>query len=228
MSGLVLVINPNSNPAVTHGMSDAVEPLRLPGGPVIETMTMDDGPFGIESQADVDAVAIPLRDIVRARRDADAFVIACFSDPGLDVCREATDKPVLGIRECAVMAALMQGDRFGVIALGPASIKRQVRAFRQMGVEARCAGSEPLHLSVAAAEEESAYPRVLEVGRDLAANGADTIILGCAGMARHQARLSDALGLPIIDPTQAATAHALGLVLLSGRRSGEGAAHAAA
>ncbi|WP_108658461.1 aspartate/glutamate racemase family protein [Acuticoccus kandeliae] len=225
MTGTILLINPNSNPDVTAGMAEAVTALALPGGPRIEAMTLASGPFGVETQRDVEAVTLPLREIVLERTDVDAFIIGCFSDPGLAVCREATTRPVLGIRECAVMSALMQGDRFGVVALGPASVKRQSRAFREMGVASRWAGSGPLHLSVAAAEEASAFPRVLEVSRALVADGAETIILGCAGMARHRAPLTEALGVPVIEPTQAATAHALGLVLLA--RAGAGA-HAAA
>ncbi len=215
-AGRILVINPNSNPQVTEGMSEAVQPLRLAGGPIIDCVTLASGPFGIESQADVDQVAVLLREVV-LRETADAFVIGCFSDPGLAACREASTKPILGIRECAVFAAMAQGDQFGVIALGPSSILRQARAFREMGVQSRCAGSEPLHLSVAEAEAAEAYPRVEAAGRALAERGAETLILGCAGMVHHRAKLEDAIGLPVIDPTQAATAQALGLVLLAAR-----------
>jgi Asp/Glu/hydantoin racemase len=219
MSGLVLVINPNSNPAVTHGIAEALAPLMLPDGPVIECVMLAGGPTGIESQADVEQVALPLRDMVLERTDADVFVIACFSDPGLHACREATKAPVLGIGECSVMAALMQGYRFGVIALGPSSVRRQARSFRQMEVASRWAGSAPLHMSVAEAERPNAYPRVLAVGQDLVEAGAETIILGCAGMARHRAALAAGLGVPVIDPTQAAAGHALSLVLLGGERN---------
>ncbi|XWN29570.1 MAG: aspartate/glutamate racemase family protein [Devosia sp.] len=218
---LILLVNPNSNQAVTDTMSDTVEPLRIDGGPVIECMTIASGPFGIQSQADVEAVTLPLREIVVRRQDADAFIIGCFSDPGLAVCREATTKPVLGIQECAVMSALMQGDRFGVVALAPASIKRQARAFRQMGVADRWAGSEPLHLSVEAAEEAAAYPKVHKAAERLLEQGADTILLGCAGMVRHRAPLAEAFGVPVIDPTQAATAQAMGLVLLNAAAAAE-------
>ncbi|MBJ3777270.1 aspartate/glutamate racemase family protein [Acuticoccus mangrovi] len=219
MGGTILLINPNSNPEVTAGMARAVAPLGLAGGPALECMTMASGPFGIETQRHVEEVTLPLREIVASRGDVDAFVIACFSDPGLAVCREATTRPVLGIRECAVMSALMQGDRFGVVALGPSSIKRQYRAFREMGVDGRCAGSAPLHLSVAAAEEAAAYPKVKAAAESLLEAGAETIILGCAGMTRHRAPLIAELGVPVIDPTQAAAAQALGLVLLA--RGGE-------
>lgn len=215
MNGRILLINPNSNPAVTEGMARAVAPLGLPGGPALECMTMASGPFGIESQADMEAVTLPLREIVLQRGDADAFVLACFSEPGLAVCREATRRPVLGIRECAVLSALTQGDRFGVVALRPGSVKRQSRAFREMGVESRWAGSLPLNLTVAAAEMPSAYARIREVATGLLERGADTILLGCAGMTRHRAPLAAELGVPVIDPVQAAASTALGLVLLA-------------
>jgi len=48
--------------------------------------------------------------------------------------------------------------------------------------------------------------------RDL--DGAETIILGCAGMASHRTRLEKFLGIPVVDPVQAATLMAIGAVLL--------------
>lgn len=209
----VLLINPNSNPAVTAGMAEAVAPLGG-AGVRLECVTMGEGPFGVETQEHVEAVTLPLRRRV-VESNADAFVIACFSDPGLAVCREATTRPVLGIRECAVMSALCQGDRFGVVALSTLSVRRHSRAFREMGVSERCAGFGPLGMSVAEAEDAAAYDRVLEVAAQLKSGGADTVLLGCAGMARHRAPLSQALGIPVVDPVQAAAAHALGLALLA-------------
>ena len=44
---------------------------------------------------------------------------------------------------------------------------------------------------------------------------ADTLLMGCAGMAGHVKRLEDALGVPVTEPTQAATIQALGAVFLS-------------
>ena len=212
----VLVINPNSNQAVTDGMADALKPLQINGGPEIECVTLAEGPFGIESQADVESVTLPLKKLVSENTDADAYVIACYSDPGLHVCREATDKPVFGIQECGVLTALSQGGQFGVIALSSTSIKRHLRYIRQMGVVERLAKERAANLSV----EESAsgrgtFDRLCEVGRELRdLDGAETIILGCAGMAIHRAALADHLGIPVTDPVQAATAMAIGTVLL--------------
>ncbi|MEM9221957.1 MAG: aspartate/glutamate racemase family protein [Pseudomonadota bacterium] len=212
----ILVINPNSNLNVTDAMADAVAPLALEGGPQFEMHTLATGPIGVQSQADVDAVALPLRAIVAERTDCSVFVIGCFSDPGLAVCREATKTPVLGIRECAVFTALSLGDRFGLVALAPASVKRHTRAFREMAVSERCAGITPLHMSVAEAEEPGALPKVERTAQTLIDDGAEVIILGCTGMARHRAPLEARYGVPVIDPTQAAGAQALGLALLSG------------
>jgi len=212
--GRILVINPNSNHEVTDGFSQVLDPLRLPDGPDIECMTLADGPFGIETQEHVDSVTLPLRRIVVAREDVDAFVIACYSDPGITICREATSKPVFGIQESGILAALSRGERFGVIALGPQSIKRHLRYIRQLGLESRLAGERPLNLSVAAAEESAAYPKVLEVARKLVeTDGADVLLLGCAGMTKHRIPLEDTLGIPVIDPVQMATAQALTAVL---------------
>ncbi len=214
-SGRILVINPNSNDDVTKGFSEVLDPLRLAGGPDIECITLAEGPIGIETQEHVESVTLPLRRIVVERNDVDAFVIACYSDPGITVCREATHKPVFGIQESGVLAALSRGERFGVIALGPQSIKRHLRYIRQLGLETRLAAERPLHLSVAAAEEADAYPRVLEVARELVEkDGADVLLLGCAGMTRHRAPLEQDLGVPVMDPVQMAVAQALTAVLL--------------
>lgn len=212
--GRILVINPNSNHEVTDGFSQVLDPLRLPDGPDIDCMTLAEGPFGIETQEHVDSVTLPLRRIVVERQDVDAFVIACYSDPGIAVCREATDKPVFGIQESGILAALSRGHRFGVIALGPQSIKRHLHYIRQLGLESRLAGERPLNLSVAAAEESGAYPNVLAVARDLVeTDGADVLLLGCAGMTKHRVPLENAIGIPVIDPVQMATAQALTAVL---------------
>lgn len=216
MPKTILVINPNSNPDVTDGFSEAVAPLRLAGGPKIECLTLKEGPFGVETQQDVDSVILPLRDLMLSHPEADAFVIACYSDPGLATCREALSQPVFGIQESGIFSALQKGERLGVIALSPKSISRHLPYIRRLGVETRLAAERPLNLSVADAERDSAFNRVLAVANELIeADGADTLVLGCAGMARHRQRLEEAVGRPVTDPTQAAVGQALGTVLLA-------------
>ena len=210
----ILVINPNSNETVTRGLETALSPLTFKDGPDIACLTLKEGPFGIETQADVDSIALPLRRLVDADETSAAFVIACYSDPGLHVCREATKRPVFGIAECGVLSALSRGNRFGVIAIKQRSIARHVRYLRQMGLMDRLAGERPLEISVAeTASGEGTLAKMIDVGRALKdQDGADVIVMGCAGMARHRRSLEEALGVPVIDPTQAAVAMALGTV----------------
>ncbi|WP_245973947.1 aspartate/glutamate racemase family protein [Bosea caraganae] len=212
----ILVINPNSNEAVTEGLRQAVAPLAFAEGPEIICETLRDGPFGIETQEHADSVTIPLRRRVEAADDVDAFIIACYSDPGLHVAREGTASPVFGIAECGVLTALTRADRFGVIAIKSRSIPRHIRYLRQMGLMDRLAGERPLEMSVAeSASGEGTLDRMIAVGTELKErDGAGAIVMGCAGMARHRRPLEQALGIPVIDPTQAAVAMAIGTLVV--------------
>jgi allantoin racemase len=219
MSEPIVVVNPNSTAAVTSAIERALAPLCLAGGPEIECVTLAEGPPGIETQAQVEQVVQPLCRLVRAREDAGAFVIACFSDPGLYACREATARPVLGIAECGLLTALTRGERFGIIAILPRSLPRHLRYVRQLGLAPRFAGELPLGLGVVElADAERTYERMRAVGTRLRDHhGADVLVLGCAGMAEYRAELEVALGLPVIDPTQAAVTMAIGAVRLANR-----------
>jgi len=211
---VIHVINPNSNAIVTAGLKEALAPLVFADGPQIRCSTLAEGPIGIESQADVESVVLPLRRIVAADTDAAAFVIACYSDPGLWACREATRRPVFGIAECGVATALTRGDRFGVIAIRTKSIRRHLRQLRSWGLVDRLAGERALEMSVAeTASGEGTLARMIAVGTALRdEDGAEVVVMGCAGMARHRRPLEEALGVPVIDPTQAAVAMAMGAV----------------
>jgi allantoin racemase len=212
-----LVVNPNSSEAVTRGIDAAVEPLRMAGGPAIECVRLTDGPPGIETQAHVESVVQPLARMVAARDDdCDAFVVACFSDPGLYAAREATKKPVLGIAECGMLTALTLGERFGIIAILKRSVPRHLRYVGARGLEARFAGDRPIGLGVAElADDARTLARMIEVGKELRdKDGADVLVMGCAGMARYRDRLQAEIGIPVVEPTQAATGMALARVRL--------------
>ena len=217
MRDRILVINPNSTVSVTRAIDEAMAPLRIPGGPAIECTTLEEGPPGVESQIDADGVILPLCHLIR-ERDADtaAFVIACFSDPGLFAAREATAKPVLGIAECGILTALTLGHRFGVISILAASVPRHSRYIGAMGVAQRHAGELPIGLGVTElADARATQTRMIEVGRRLRdGHGADVLVMGCAGMARYRGDLEEAVRIPVVEPTQAAVTMALGRVRL--------------
>ena len=213
MSARILVINPNSSTAVTDDIARALEGFRFGGGPAIDCMTLDEGPPGIETQRHVDEVVAPLCRAIERER-ADAFVIACFSDPGLHAAREATGTPVFGIAQCGMLAALARGERFGIVAILETSIPRHRRYVTSLGLSARMAGERAIGLGVTAlAQEDTVADRMTQAAERLRdEDGADVIVLGCAGMARYRAPLEAHLGCPVIDPSQAAVGMALAML----------------
>ncbi len=211
----LIVINPNSSQTVTDGIAAALAPLHSLGIP-IRCLTLAEGPPGIESQKQADLTIAPMLKLAAAQKDAAGYVIACFGDPGLHALRDQTPLPVLGIQESAVMTALTLGQQFGVIAILPASIPRHLRAFGAMGVLDRLAGDRALGLGVAdLADPDKALSAMITTGKRLRDDdGANVLIMGCAGMAHYRAVLEDETGLPVVDPCQAAAAMALGQIAL--------------
>lgn len=210
----ILVVNPNSSISVTQAIDRSLDELRphLPFD--IATATLHEGPPGIESQAHIDSITQPTVALMKAQ-PAQAYVVACFSDPGLALAREALTVPVVGIAESSMLLALGLGYKFGIIAILDASVRRHLRYIRTLGLENRLAGDRALNLGVLDASGEAAIERIVAVGRQLRdLDHADVLILGCAGMGQRRSILEEKLGIPVIDPCQAAVQRAAGLLAL--------------
>ena len=212
----IVVLNPNSTETVTEGIDAALDPLRLRGGPSIECATLAEGPPGIESDAHVRDVVEPISRFVASREsDASAFVIACFSDPGLMEARSTTRRPVLGIAACGLLTATALGSRFGVVSLLDQAIPRHLSYCESLGLGSRLAGDRAVGIGVTGlADASRTLERMTETGRVLRdEDGAEVLVLGCAGMAQYRERLEELLGIPIIDPVQAAVGMAISMLI---------------
>lgn len=217
----IYVINPNSSQHVTDGIDRAVDPMRAASPVPVMAHTLTEGPPGIETQAHVDGVVAPLLAHCAAlEAEASAFVVACFSDPGLAALREQSEHPVLGIAEASILTALTLGQRFGIISILSKSIPRHMRYVGAMGVMDRLAADQPLELGVLElADETRTFERLQTVGANLRDTAmADVLILGCAGMTAFRTDLENHLGVPVVEPCQAATAMAIGRVALQKTR----------
>lgn len=213
----IYVVNPNSSQHVTDGIDRAVDPMRAASSVPIEARTLAEGPPGIESQAHVDGVVAPmLAHCAALENDASAFVVACYSDPGLAALREQSAKPVLGIAEASILTAMTLGQRFGIISILSKSVPRHMRYVGAMGVMDRLAADLPLELGVLElADETRTFERLKVVGTSLRDSAmANVVILGCAGMTAFRTDLENHLGVPIVEPCQAAVAMAIGRVAL--------------
>lgn len=217
----IYVINPNSSQHVTDGIDRAVDPMRAASPVAIEARTLAEGPPGIETQAHVDGVVAPLlAHCAKLEDSASAFVVACYSDPGLAALREQSARPVLGIAEASILTAMTMGQRFGIISILSRSIPRHMRYVGAMGVMDRLASDMPLELGVLdLADAGRTFDRLKTVGTRLRDEAmADVLILGCAGMTAFRTDLETYLGLPVVEPCQAATAMAIGRVALQKTR----------
>jgi allantoin racemase len=211
----IRVINPNSTVSCTDAIDRAAAPFRNAGIEIVAE-TVAEGPESVASMADHAAAQGPLlRHVAAGNRDVAAYVVACFSDPAMPAVQEVTGKPCFGLGESGMAAAMQRGERFGIVALAPASVQRQRRRVAELGLGARYAGSRAVSLSVPElTNANAAVMAMIEAGRLLAdRDGADVIIMGCAGMADYRAILADEIGLPVVEPTQAAIGAALGAAL---------------
>ena len=209
----ILVVNPNCSRPCSDGISAALAPFRMPGGPEFDVATLAAGPSGIYSWRDWHRVVEPLCHLVE-REQADLFIIACASDPGIEALRATTTTPVLGIFRCAVTAAVARAERFGIIALVNASKARHMTALRALGLADRLAAEIAMNVSIETLlEPRAARTRLIEAGQALVRAGSEAVILGCTGMSHHRAAIEAELGIPVIDPCQAAAGQALAIVM---------------
>ncbi|MBF9035292.1 hydantoin racemase [Rhodobacterales bacterium HKCCE2091] len=220
----IIALNPNSSTEVTALMDACLAPLRAVTRHEIVCTELPDAPIGIETDDHVRDVAPMVQGFI-ADTDADAVVVACFSDPGVALARAEAAIPVVGIAEAAYYAALQLGRRFGVVSLGASSIARHARHIEALGLTGRLAGDRSIGMTVAEGHSHpGADAAIRRVSDDLTGtDGADCLILGCAGLGARRPALQALLGLPVIDPVQAGVAAAITLLDLdygTGRKDG--------
>ena len=205
----LLIINPNSSIVVTKRIIDSLIPLKIPGDINVECRRIAEGPSGIETQEHVEQVIPLLRNEV-LNSSFDAYILACFSDPGIGKLREETGKRIFGIGECAYLQAMSVVQKFGIISILPASCERQIAYLKSLGFQHRLAATLPLHLGVSELEDEVAtLNKMLEVSEKLIDMGAELLILGCAGMVGYKKKLRSHFNIPVIEPCGAATQFAI-------------------
>ena len=212
----ISVVNPNTTQSMTALIEAEARRVAAPDT-VVTGRTPAMGPASIESHYD-EALAVPgLLQVVREDTEADAFVLACFGDPGLDAAREAASRPVIGIAEAAMKTASLLGRSFSVVTTLSRTVGRAWDLARVYGLERQCAGVHACDIPVLELEEDRdrTYAVILSFAKTaMAQDGSDAVVLGCAGMAGLPELLTAELGVPVVDGVAAATVMAEGLVRL--------------
>lgn len=200
----IMVINPNTSQSMTDHIRAEAELIKRADCQAL-VICPEHGPETIESAYD-EAFAVPptLELVGRANREGfDAVILACFSDPGLDAAREMSDILVTGIEEATLHVAAMLGARFSIMTPRKQRIPSKVEHVHARGLSHHLASVRSLDLSVAETDSDPDLTkrRIFEVSQQARdGDGAEVIILGCAGMAGYAPELEDKLGLKVIDP----------------------------
>jgi allantoin racemase len=218
------IVNPNTTASMTQGIAAAARAVA-PADVAITATEPDFGPVSIEGFYD-GAFAVPgmLARVAEAERaGADAHLIACFDDTGLDAARSLARAPVVGIGEAAYHAASMLGTRFSVVTTLSRSIPVIEDNLTRYGLARRCARVRASEISVLALEGEGGEAKIgEEIARALKEDGADTIVLGCAGMAGMAERLAAKYRVPVVDGVAAGVAFVTALARLGLKTSKAG------
>ena len=219
----ILIVNPNTTVSMTATIAEAARAVAAAGTEII-AVTSAMGPASIEGFYD-EAFAVPgLLQALQDNPDADAAIIACFDDTGLDAARTAVGYPVVGICEAALVTAGQIAKRIGVVTTLPRSIVPLEELVRRYGFAERAAVTA-CNVPVLDLEKPGCGAREkleAEIARALD-EGADAIVLGCAGMADLAQALSKKFEVPVVDGVAAAVKQAEALAALNLTTSRRGA-----
>ena len=210
----ILVINPNTTQAMTDEIHRVARSAARPGTEV-QTVQPEAGPRSIEGNADEVLAAYHTLDLVAGTRGKyDAYVIACFGDPALAACREVSSVPVIGIAEASFHMASLVAYKWSVVTVLPRVKPLLEELVRRDGMEMRCASIRCTPLTVLEIEEdiERTKRMMVEEGRQaIAQDGAEAILLGCAGLGPLDKWMQEQLGVPVLDGVACAVKLAEGL-----------------
>lgn len=211
----LLVLNPNTNPEVTHKVLQVAAPFA--GAALrIDVANPPSGPLSIENDAQR---AEAEREVLAMLRGLpapmpDVIVLACFDDLALEGARALTARPVVGTCEAGIAAVRAHSARFAIVTTVHDAVPG-IRVLMQRygaGAQAtvRAAG---IGVADAASAGAQALERIVQSARAaIDEDGAQAILLASGGLTGLAPALARRLGVPVIDGVQAAIARAVALV----------------
>ena len=205
----LLVVNPNTTASMTEKIGAAARRAASPGSE-IAAINPSSGPVSIEGYYD-EAISVPgLLDIVRST-PADAVIVACFDDTGLDAARCLTAAPVIGIGEAGFHFASVLSNKFSVVTTLSRSVPAIEHNLVRYGLAHRCARVRASDVPVLDLEKGDAQSRARiarEIRLAIEEDRAEAIVLGCAGMTDLAASFAEEFALPVLDGVACAVAMA--------------------
>lgn len=193
----ILIINPNSDLEMTKAIQETATDFVYKELDVICQHTPG-APKFIETQEDEVLAASGMIKMIKENDDSyDAFIIACHCDPNLEIIKEITDKPVVGIGEASMRIACLLGHRFSIIQTTKESVPLKEALVRKYQLQDSLASVRaPRDISPEWSDEEKYMPTARDA---MAKDRADVIVLGCAGLTGLDKHMQKELGVPVLD-----------------------------
>lgn len=202
----ILVVNPNSSEIVTESIirsakrkvtdpNTEIIPLTNPRG----TKNIDCG-FG-DYQSSWSHMRAILKKVEEEK--IDAVVLAGFGNVGIFALKEALSIPVLSISESSMTLSAMLGHKFTVLTAMRQNIPLQEDLVRLYRLENKCASIRAIDINVekCVTEKEKTLNQLKEeILKIVEQDGAEVVVLGCAGLCGYDEELQEMVGLPVIDP----------------------------
>lgn len=201
----ILIINPNSDKHTDAVMAKKAEHLALPGVEV-DVVHMEKAPKLVCSYVEQASSGAEMMELIEATKERyDAYIVACHSDPNLDLVREIAGKPVVGIAEASLKLGASMGNGYAVISPSPNSISKKIALAHKYHCDALL---RTIKITKSDEKED-----LLEASREAVKEfGVDVIVLGCANYSNADGYIERELGVPVLDGVACALILASGLV----------------
>lgn len=201
----ILIINPNSDKHTDAVMAKKAEHLALPGVEV-DVVHMEKAPKLVCSYVEQASSGAEMMELIEATKERyDAYIVACHSDPNLDLVREIAGKPVVGIAEASLKLGASMGNGYAVISPSPNSISKKIALAHKYHCDDLL---RTIKITKSDEKED-----LLEASREAVKEfGVDVIVLGCANYSNADGYIERELGVPVLDGVACALILASGLV----------------
>ena len=195
----LLIANANTTEAITQACAAAARHAAAPGTEIIPA-TPRFGAAVISTRAENAIAAHALLELLAEHAGSvEAVVLAVSHDTALDAARQLMPCPVIGMTEAACLTACLLGGRFGLVTFGGVETYRE--QITRLGLATRLSGLRGLAVTPpqALADPDGVGVLVLEAVESMIAEGADSVVLGGAGLAGFDRRLQDRAAVPLLD-----------------------------
>jgi allantoin racemase len=207
----LLLINPNTSSSMTDLMLGVARQVASPDVEITAVTGRFGGRYVASRATHAIAGHAALDAYAEHGANADVVLLACFGDPGLFALKEIARQPVIGMAEAACLQAAGQGRRFGIVTGGERWGPMLYEFVTALGLQEHLAvvtTVAPTGADIALDPEQALELLASACRIAVTQHGAESVILGGAGLAGLSRRIQDRVPVPLIDSVEASIAAA--------------------